>query len=99
MWWKGCEFRGGNRVQRGKYPGFQTDSEGLFVTCRTPRRHAPVMELKKASEPDHPSRAPDPSRSRSRGKIAATTNPVDRLGRMTGAKTRVIIERISNPRR
>src|SRR5437762_2554167 len=48
MLWRRCEFRGGNRVQRGKYPGFQTDSEVLFVTVLSPARHGAESEPKKA---------------------------------------------------
>src|SRR2546423_4175488 len=47
MLWNRCEFRGGNRVQRGKYPGFQTDSEVLFVTVLSPARHGAETEPKK----------------------------------------------------
>src|SRR4051794_3951736 len=44
MWWRSCEFRGGNRVQRGKYPGFQTDSEARFVRSRLPVLSPPAHQ-------------------------------------------------------
>jgi len=56
-------------VQRGKYPGFQTDSEALFVTVLSPSRHVGEMEPKKASRGRLGGGVRDPSRRPSRGKI------------------------------
>src|SRR5205807_3580827 len=96
MLWECCEFRGGNRVQRGKYPGFQTDSEALFVRVLSPSRHAGEMEPKKASRERLGGSVPDPSRSPSRGKIAGQNRRPDGCAGKESAKTRAAVERISS---
>src|SRR4029077_10062683 len=96
MLWECCEFRGGNRVQRGKYPGFQTDSEALFVTALSPSRHASEMEPKKVSRGRPADSVPDPSRRPSRGKIAGQNRRPDRCLGQGSAKTRGAVERISS---
>src|SRR4051812_20585840 len=55
MWWEACEFRGGNRVQRGKYPGFQMDSKEPFVALGSLSRHHPLTEHKKSCPGTTPS--------------------------------------------
>jgi hypothetical protein len=56
-------------VQRGKYPGFQTDSEALFVAAVSLAR--PALKWNQKNVPPEPriGRAPDPSRWRQEGKL------------------------------
>lgn len=98
MLWGCCEFRGGNRVQRGKYPGFQMDSEAPVVTLGSRSCSGAVMgarwNRKKVSR-DRPVRsAPDPSRSPSRGKMAGRNHRRDGYPVSESTKTRVAVARI-----
>src|SRR6185436_3801494 len=96
MLWEGCEFRGGNRVQRGKYPGFQTDSEALFVTALSPSRHASEMEPKKVSRGRPADSVRDPSRRPSRGKIEGRDDHQDGYFGVGKKENAVAVERISS---
>src|ERR1041384_3263452 len=47
MWWGGCEFRGREAVQRGKYPGFRGDSEEARVALGSSSCRRRVMGTQK----------------------------------------------------
>src|SRR5688572_2119770 len=98
MLWRCCEFRGGNRVQRGKYPGFRMDSEEPFVTLGSRSCSCLVMRAKWNRKKVFGDRlvgsVPDPSRGPSRGKIAPPKAPATSLYDGGGWKTRVAQGRI-----
>src|SRR3954467_15375289 len=70
MWCGCCEFRGRNRVQRGKYPGFQMDSKEPFVTKPSSCSHGSEMEPKKESGTTPPAVPQTRVASRQERKIA-----------------------------
>ena len=85
-------------MQRGKYPGFQMDSEAPIVTLGSWSCSGAVMEVrwnrKKVSRERLLGGAPDPSRKPSRGKMAGRNHRRDGYRRDRSTKTRAAVERI-----
>ena len=84
-------------MQRGKYPGFQTDSEVLFVTVLSPARHGAESEPKKpVARPSYRLGADPESEGvkRENRRLEWLRPPVLRYG--ICRKTHAAVERISN---
>src|SRR4051794_16856398 len=96
MLWRRCEFRGGNRVQRGKYPGFQTDSKEPFATKPSSCSHGSEMEPKKESGTGRPAVPQTRVAPRQERKIANDVSVGFGISAHDRLKTRMAVERISS---